>query len=105
MAKSAKGKNVNMQALMIQNQHTVALGNARMNARGDILGKNGKIVKTREELAKEYNKTPANKVVSVPLTKDVVQQVKTREIKEATANAEVIKKQKQQQPKKPEKTE
>lgn len=71
MVKSRKGKDVNMQALVLANQYSVALGNARMNARGDLLGRNGEIVKTREELGQEYNTAPVNKVVSVPLTQDI----------------------------------
>ena len=68
MVKSAKGRDVNMQALMLANQKTVALGNAKMNARGDILGKNGKVVKTREQVINEYNKNPKGKAITVPVT-------------------------------------
>ncbi len=93
MVKSAKGRDVNMQALMIANQKTVALGNAKMNARGDILGKNGKIVKTREQLAQEYNKNPANKVVNVPVTStSITQPTKPRDIKNTAPTSQVKKK-------------
>ena len=48
-----RGKHVDMELLRFKNQHQVALGNAKMNARGDILGRGGIVVKTREELLKE----------------------------------------------------
>lgn len=49
-----RGEIIDFGALRAANAHAVALGNANMNARGDILGKGGKIVKTREEQAQEY---------------------------------------------------
>lgn len=46
---SYRGQVIDMELLKHQNQHAVAIGNLNMNARGDILGKGGVIVKTREE--------------------------------------------------------
>ena len=54
MHKTYKGKSIDMGALRMSNEHAVALGNAQMNARGDVLGKGGKIVKTNEDLTNEY---------------------------------------------------
>lgn len=54
MARSYRGKDVDMVSLAKKHEKTIALGNAHMNARGDILGKGGKVVKTREEQLKEY---------------------------------------------------
>ena len=68
MARSAKGKEVNMAALRFKNQNATTVGNVRMNAKGDLLGKNGKIIKTREQLAQEYNTKVANAAVNVPLS-------------------------------------
>lgn len=87
MVKSNKGKEVNMEALMIQNQNAVALGNARMNARGDQLGRNGKVEKTREELAAEYNTKPTNAAVNASLTTDVLAKVKAVDSKKSTKSA------------------
>ena len=55
MVKSAKGVEVNMNELSAKFDQTVAVGNVHMNARGDLLGKGGKIVKSREERAQEYH--------------------------------------------------
>ena len=50
---SYKGRLIDMDMIKFQNQDKVALGNANMNARGDILGAGGTIKKTREELLAE----------------------------------------------------
>jgi len=52
--KSFKGKDVDMSTLLEQQSKTIAVGNMRVNARGDLVGKGGKIVKTREQLENEY---------------------------------------------------
>lgn len=57
MARSFRGKEVNMLALAKKNEYKVALGNSHQNARGDIIGRGGIILKTREEQIKEYEKT------------------------------------------------
>ena len=58
MTKSYRGKEINMRALQSKYEHTIALGNGPLcNARGDLIGKNGKIIKTREEQLKEYRES------------------------------------------------
>ena len=60
--RSMRGKVVDMDMLRKRNELTPAVGNAKVNARGDILGAGGKIVKRREDVVKEYctyhRKTP-----------------------------------------------
>ena len=51
--RSMQGKEVDMQKLMMQNELTVAVGNAKVNARGDELGSGGKIVKKREDVLRD----------------------------------------------------
>jgi hypothetical protein len=51
--KSARGKEVDMIRLVKQNEMAVAVGNAKVNARGDKLGPGGKIIKTREQIVSE----------------------------------------------------
>jgi len=51
---SLRGKTVDMSLLQKKNELTPAVGNARVNARGDTLGAGNKIIKTREEASKEY---------------------------------------------------
>ena len=58
--KSMQGKPIDMDLLRKRNELTPAVGNARVNARGDELGPGGKIVKKREEvLADYYRDNPA----------------------------------------------
>jgi len=52
--RSANGKAVDMDMLRQRNELTPAVGNARVNARGDELGSGGKIVRKKEELLKDY---------------------------------------------------
>lgn len=44
-----RGVTIDMDMLKFQNQHQVALGNGKMNARGDIIGKGGTVIKTVED--------------------------------------------------------
>lgn len=96
MVKSARGREVDMDALRNVNEESVAVGNARMNARGDVLGKNGKILKTREQIAKEYHKvnTP-NTAKNVPLSKDLEDMLSPRPKKETKENQKPQKKKSQ----------
>jgi hypothetical protein len=51
-----RGKIVDMEKLTKQNELMPAVGNMRVNARGDQLGEGGKIIKKREEIVAEYYK-------------------------------------------------
>jgi hypothetical protein len=53
---SMLGKEVDMEKLRNQNELSLAVGNARVNARGDEIGPGGKIIRKREELMQEYYK-------------------------------------------------
>lgn len=53
--RSALGKPIDMDLLRLANEHAVAIGNMRTNARGDELGPGGKIIKTRNQIIREYN--------------------------------------------------
>ena len=46
--RAMQGRNVDMDALRQKNELTVAVGNARVNARGDELGPGGKIIRRKE---------------------------------------------------------
>lgn len=52
--KTMQGREVDMDKLMSQNELMPAIGNARVNARGDELGPGGKIVRKREEVLQAY---------------------------------------------------
>ncbi len=52
--RSMQGKEIDIDKLRIRNETTLAVGNARVNARGDEIGPGGKIIKKREEIVTEY---------------------------------------------------
>lgn len=52
--RSMRGKQVDMDLLRKRNELTPAVGNARVNARGDELGPGGQIIKKREEVVAEH---------------------------------------------------
>ena len=52
--RSMQGKQVDMDMLRQRNELTQAVGNARVNARGDELGPGGKIIRKKEELDADY---------------------------------------------------
>lgn len=48
--KTMQGKEIDMNKLVNQNEMTVAVGNVRVNARGDELGPGGRIIRKAEEV-------------------------------------------------------
>jgi hypothetical protein len=57
-----RGKTIDMDLLRKKNELTPAVGNARVNARGDELGPGGKIIRKREDIVKEYYESNPNAV-------------------------------------------
>ena len=56
-----RGKELDMEKLSLRNELTPAVGNVRVNARGDEIGEGGKIVKTKEQILAEYYQRNAKK--------------------------------------------
>jgi hypothetical protein len=54
--RSMQGREVDMEKLRTMHETTLAVGNAKINARGDEIGPGGKIVRKREEVQNEYYK-------------------------------------------------
>ncbi len=52
--KTMQGRAVDMDLLRQRNELTPAVGNVRVNARGDELGAGGKIVRKREEVLRDF---------------------------------------------------
>jgi hypothetical protein len=53
-----RGVVVDMEKLTKQHELMPAIGNMKVNARGDELGEGGKIVRTREEVVADYYNKP-----------------------------------------------
>jgi hypothetical protein len=64
--RTMQGKEIDMDKLMAQNELMPAIGNMKVNARGDELGPGGKIVRKREDVMAQYYeanpKSRANKI-------------------------------------------
>ena len=58
--RSMQGKEVDLDQLRAKNEMTLAVGNAKVNARGDEIGPGGKIIKKREDVMTEYYSTQPN---------------------------------------------
>ena len=67
--KTMQGKTVDMDLLRQRNELTPAVGNARVNARGDELGAGGQIIKKREDVMKEHYKSNAPKADEITTKK------------------------------------
>jgi hypothetical protein len=52
--KSLQGKTVDMESLAARNEAMPAVGNVRMNARGDELGPGGTIIRKREDIVNDH---------------------------------------------------
>jgi len=64
--KSAMGKNVDMAALAARNEHTRAVGNMGVNARGDTIDANGRVIRpVTDKVNEAYGRTVGNKSAQV----------------------------------------
>ena len=64
--RTAQGKQLDMSALMSKNERTRAVGNMKVNARGDTIDSNGKIVvPVTQKVGEKYQKTVGNKSANV----------------------------------------
>ena len=71
--KSMRGVSVDLGKLMAQQEKNIAVGNTKSNARGDQLGRAGRVVRSADELAREhYNRNNPNAVQKTTLKVDSV---------------------------------
>ena len=71
--KTANGKTVDMGQLMLRNEQVRAVGNMKVNARGDQLGPGGKVEVTRDKVMNDHYK------LNTPLAIDEPPQPRRRE--------------------------
>ncbi len=67
-----QGQMIDMDALALKNEKEIALGNMKVNARGDKLGKGGKVIAERDQVARAYYENKAKAVVRSVAIKDAV---------------------------------
>ena len=84
--RTMQGREVDMDALLSKNETMPAVGNAKMNARGDELGAGGKIIRKREDAAAAYYEdNPNAKVqVSAPTPVPVAPVVQAEQVQPST---------------------
>jgi hypothetical protein len=66
--RTMRGREVDFEKLSLRNETTPAVGNMRVNARGDELGAGGKIVRTREQILADYYQNNPRSVDTVGVT-------------------------------------
>ena len=63
--KSSRGKTVDMGALRLQNEKVRAVGNMKVNARGDKIDEQGQIIASKPaQVNEQYNQQLADKMTS-----------------------------------------
>ena len=67
--RTMQGKMVDIEKLRAANESTRAVGNMNVNARGDVLGPGNTIVRSKEEVMREYYEAPAGAVADTPAPK------------------------------------
>lgn len=66
--KTAHGKMIDIDNLRLQNEKTIAVGNMKVNARGDQLGRGGEIIQTRNQLmSQQYPKMQSPIATEAPI--------------------------------------
>lgn len=64
--RSAQGKMVDLGTIMLQNEHVRAVGNMKVNARGDKLDSLNQVIETRTERIQRHNERTSTNVSSAP---------------------------------------
>ena len=63
--KTAQGKSIDLGTIMLQNEHVRAVGNMNVNARGDIVDSNNKVIETKNRRIQKQN---SQQTVGAPAT-------------------------------------
>ena len=67
--RTMQGKMVDIDKLRAANESTRAVGNMNVNARGDVLGPGNTVVRSKEEVMREYYEAPVGAVADTPAPK------------------------------------
>ena len=69
MYRTMQGRMVDIEKLRATNEGVRAVGNMNVNARGDVLGLGGSIIKSKESVMREYYEAPKGRASDVPTRK------------------------------------
>ena len=81
MYRTMQGRMVDIEKLRMANEGEQAVGNMKVNARGDVLGAGGKVVTSKETVIKKYYEQPKGKVSEGPAITKPAQQPQAVETK------------------------
>jgi len=80
--RTALGKHVDIDSLRLANEGTIAIGNMKVNARGDELGPGGEVVRTRNEVMDEYYRLHGSTVNRSPVPASESEQIQTAQVQQ-----------------------
>ena len=67
--KSAMGKTVDLGALILENEQVRAVGNMKVNARGDVLDSDNQVIDTKtKQVQRQYKKQTVNVSANTPIS-------------------------------------
>jgi hypothetical protein len=76
---TAQGKQVDIESLRVANEESIAVGNMKVNARGDKLGAGGRVVETRNQTQDQYYRL--NTPVPVEIAQDEQEQIVRQQVR------------------------
>ena len=62
-----QGRMIDIEQLRSANEDIRAVGNMNVNARGDVLGRSGQVVETKQEVVKKYYEMPRGRAYDTPI--------------------------------------
>ena len=67
MYRTMQGRMIDIEKLRSTNEDIRAVGNMNVNARGDVLGRSGQVVETKQEVVKKYYEMPRGRADDTPI--------------------------------------
>ncbi len=83
MYRTMQGRMVDIEKLRAANESVLAVGNMKVNARGDVLGASGKIITPKETVIKKYYEQPKGMVSDTPRSRPMPAPKKVEPVKTA----------------------
>jgi outer membrane biosynthesis protein TonB len=68
--RTMQGRMVDIDKLRAANENVQAVGNMGVNARGDVIGQGGRIIKTKDSVMKDYYQTPKGVAQDTPIKRE-----------------------------------
>jgi len=89
--RTMQGREIDLEKLMRENELMPAIGNMKVNARGDELGPGGKIIRSRDQVVADYyednpNAAAAYQETQPAVTEEVPQPAKPKKIQQEENN-------------------